>query len=489
MIRQLLRHSFLAQLRSPFWERSLIVNILLGLLALYLLLNFLALGYFLDVLLGEAFSGKDILEVANGFLLYTVLAGLITRFLAQSFPVLHIRPYLLLPVRRKRLYHYILLRSVFNMVNLMPLVVALPFAFKAVYHKLGSAGGTAWIATVLALSLFNHYLSFYLKRQFNIRPLAIIGLLSLLAGLIFLDTSGLLPLSDAFGRVVTAITAFPALALLVFALPAAAYWLLYRALHYYSYLDTVEEKKARVESSDGIAALQRLGISGHFMQLELQQIWRNKRPRTMLLTGAIILFYPFFSLDYLAEGGMGMALFFCILATAFPMANYGQFLIAWESQYFNLLMARNAPIEDYLKSKYYLFAFLNIITAAVCLLYGLADWRFIPVVLTSFMINIGINAYVVLYIATYNTKAVDPQKSAFMNWEGIGASQFILVIPVLLGPPLIYALLLLFLNWLAALAALAVLGLLGLLLFRPLMNGIQKQFEQRKHLLIKSYQQ
>jgi len=489
MIRQLLRHSFLAQVRSPFWERGLIVNILIGLLALYLLLNFLAAGYFLDVILGEAFSGQDIIEVANGFLLYTLLAGLITRFLAQSFPVLHIRPYLLLPLRRSRLYHYVLIRSIFNVVNLMPLVVALPFAFKAVYKQLGSAGGTAWLATVLALSLFNHYLAFYLKRQFNLRPLAIIGLLLLLGGLIAIDLQGFLPLSELFGQGISAITAHPALALLPFALPAIAYRLLYRALHYYTYLDTVEEKKSRVESSDGIAALRRLGAAGHFLQLELQQIWRNKRPKTMLLTGAILLLYPFFSLDYIAEGGTGMALFFCILATAFPMANYGQFLIAWESQYFKLLMARNAPIDHYLKSKYYLFAFFNIITAAVCLLYGLADWRFIPIVLASFLINLGINAYLVLFIATYNTKAVDPQKSAFMNWEGIGASQFILVIPTLLGPPLLYGFLSLFLPWLTALSVLAALGLLGLLLFRPMMNGVKKQFEQRKHLLIKSYQQ
>jgi len=232
MIRQLLRHSFLAQVRSPFWERGLIVNILIGLLALYLLLNFLAVGYFLDVILGEAFSGQDIIEVANGFLLYTLLAGLITRFLAQSFPVLHIRPYLLLPLRRSRLYHYVLIRSVFNVVNLMPLVVALPFAFKAVYKQLGSAGGTAWLATVLALSFFNHYLAFYLKRQFNLRPLAIIGLLLLLGGLIAIDLQGFLPLSDLFGQGISAITANPALVLLPFALPAIAYRLLYRALHY-----------------------------------------------------------------------------------------------------------------------------------------------------------------------------------------------------------------------------------------------------------------
>ena len=214
MVYRLLRHSFLSQVRSPFWERSLIVNILLALLALYLLLNFLAIGYFLDVILAESFSGQDIIAVANGFLLYTLLGGLFARFMVQNFPMLDMQPYLLLPIKRNRLYHFLLLRSVFNLVNLMPLVVALPFALKVVYHRLGTASGTVWLATILALSLANHFLAFYLKRQFNLRPLAIVGLLVLLGGLVTLDVQGVVSFSAAFGQGVTMIVEQPALLVL-----------------------------------------------------------------------------------------------------------------------------------------------------------------------------------------------------------------------------------------------------------------------------------
>ncbi|HKK78215.1 MAG TPA: DUF5687 family protein, partial [Phaeodactylibacter sp.] len=243
MVYRLLRHSFLSQVRSPFWERSLIVNILLALLALYLLLNFLAIGYFLDVILAESFSGQDIIAVANGFLLYTLLGGLFARFMVQNFPMLDMQPYLLLPIKRNRLYHFLLLRSVFNLVNLMPLVVALPFALKVVYHRLGTASGTVWLATILALSLANHFLAFYLKRQFNLRPLAIVGLLVLLGGLVTLDVQGVVSFSAAFGQGVTMIVEQPALLVLPIAILLGVYGLLYRAMHYYSYLDTVEQKR------------------------------------------------------------------------------------------------------------------------------------------------------------------------------------------------------------------------------------------------------
>jgi len=492
MVYRLLRHSFLSQVRSPFWERSLIVNILLALLALYLLLNFLAIGYFLDVILAESFSGQDIIAVANGFLLYTLLGGLFARFMVQNFPMLDMQPYLLLPIKRNRLYHFLLLRSVFNLVNLMPLVVALPFALKVVYHRLGTASGTVWLATILALSLANHFLAFYLKRQFNLRPLAIVGLLVLLGGLVTLDVQGVVSFSAAFGQGVTMIVEQPALLVLPIAILLGVYGLLYRAMHYYSYLDTVEQKREQVQSGKGIAALRRLGMAGHFLQLELRQIWRNKRPRTMLIMSLFFLLYPMLMImddgdD--AGGSSGLGFFIILIALSFPMVNYGQFLIAWESRYFNLLMARHAPLKDYLKGKYYLFLFFNVIGFLVCLVYGFLDAAFFPIVLSAFLFISGTTVYITLFLATYNTRAVDPAKSAFMNWEGVGGSQFLMILPAFFLPLLLYLLLLFLMGETWGLVAMGGIGILGMALFRPILRQIEKQLQVRKHILIDSYKQ
>lgn len=490
MIRSLLSQSWKAQIRSPLWERGLVVNILLGLLALYLLGNFLFVGYFLDVILENTVPDEHPVAVLSSIFFFSWLAGLLFRFLFQSYPVLDIQPYLLLPVSRSKLFHYLLIRSLFNVFNLFPLVFILPFTFKVVAAEYGELAQMAWVVSVMCLAFFNNFIGFYLKRQFNISPFAILGAFVLLGGVLYLDVQSVLPLSDAFGAAFMAILNTPVLALIPVGLVLVAYQLPLWALRHNAYLDTVEERSSRVESTEGIAALRRLGLAGHFLQMELLQIARNKRPKTMLLMAVLILFYPFFSLEYLENGeSFSMVFLFTLMATTFPMATYGQFLIAWESSFFKLLMARRVPLMAYMKGKYYLFALFNVAAFCICLLYGLADIRMIPIVGVSFLVNMGITAYIILFFSSYNTRPVNPDKSAFMNWEGVGASQFLLVLPAFFLPVLIHLLLQWALGWQWGLAVLGMVGVAGMMLQRPIMQAVVRQLSRQKYVLVDAYQQ
>ena len=475
-------------MRSPFWERGLVVRILLGLLALYLLANFLFAGYFLDVILQDAVPDEHPITVLSGIFFFTWLAGLLFRFLMQSFPVIDIQPYLLLPIKRSGLFHYLLFRSVFNVFNLFPLVFILPFTFKVVATEYGAIAQTAWIVSVMCLALFNNFVGFYLKRQFNISPFAIIGAFVILGGVLYLDLQSWLPLSDGFSAAFMGILKQPALALIPIGLVALAYQLPLMALRTNAYLDSIESRQERVESTEGIAALRRLGLAGQFVQMELLQIVRNKRPKTMLMMALLILFYPFFSLEYLENGKSFSSVFlFTLMATTFPMATYGQFLIAWESSFFNMLMARRVPLMAYMKGKYYLFTLFNVAAFCVCLLYGLADIRMIPIVFVSFLVNMGITAYIILFLSTYNTRPVNAEKSAFMNWEGVGASQLLLVLPAFFLPVVMHLLLQWVLGWQWGLAVLGILGVVGIMLHQPIMQAIVRQLSRQKYLLIDAY--
>lgn len=52
--------------------------------------------------------------------------------------------------------------------------------------------------------------------------------------------------------------------------------------------------------------------------------------------------------------------------------------------------------------------------------------------------NLGVNTILVLYFANQNYKRIDLSKGGSFNWEGVGASQWILSIPLLITPFLIY---------------------------------------------------
>ncbi|MCB0546959.1 MAG: hypothetical protein KDD19_05180 [Phaeodactylibacter sp.] len=490
MIKDLLQHGWKSQVRSSFWQRSLAVNILLGLFVVYLMLNFLALGFFLDVILAEAFPDEDPFTLFNGFLLYTILAGLAFRFFMQNFPVLDIQNYLLLPIPKRHLFHYLLIKSVFNVVNLMPLLFIVPFAGKVVFPQEGSTSGWVWVALLLAIVLFNNFLAFYLKRQFTAHPLAVIGSLAGLAGLILLDVKEVLPLSGYFASAVGYVIAHPVGLVLGALLVLGAYFLTYGFLRRYTYLDALEGQGQTARSTQGFAALERFGKVGAYLQLELKQIWRNKRPKTMLALSIVILFYPFLAIDDFNQGeGMGMLLFMFVLAIVFPMATYGQFLISWDSHYFSLILARRVSFREYLEGKYYLFILLTTLTTTLCLLYGFSNRDALPIVLAAGLFNLGVTVYFVLFMATYNTRPVDPTKSAMMNWEGIGASQFVLLLPVFLLPWGLYAVSSTLVGSFGALAILGGVGLVGIALRGWMLSLIRRQFEKRKYILASSFKQ
>ncbi|MCB9303095.1 MAG: hypothetical protein H6566_20875 [Lewinellaceae bacterium] len=489
MVKDLLSHGLKSQTRSSFWQRNLAVNILLGLFAAYLMLNFLVLGYFLDKILGELFPEASPLAKFNELLLYTALFGLAFRFLLQAFPLLDIQGYLLLPVRKSRLYHYLLVKSVFNIFNLLPLFFVIPFAAKVVFPQEGAAAGWAWVGLLSLIILFNNFIGFYLKRQFSARPLVVFIVIAFLAALAILDWKAVFPLSEYFGKAVSAVLQQPAWLIIPLGMVLGAYWMMYRLLHHFTYLDALSGQQEAAQSTQGFVALDRFGRVGSYLQLELKQIWRNKRPRTMLLMSILVLFYPLMAVEELGEGKVGMTLLMVSMAVVFPMASYGQFLISWESQYFNLLLARPVLSREYLEAKYYLFMAFICTTTVVCLLLGLLDYRFIPLVLASGLFSIGVTAFIILFLATYNTRPVDPGKGAIMNWEGIGASQFILLIPVFLLPMLLYWLLSLAAGPNVALGGLALLGMGGLAMKNRILSLVQKQFERRKHILAISFKQ
>jgi hypothetical protein len=52
--------------------------------------------------------------------------------------------------------------------------------------------------------------------------------------------------------------------------------------------------------------------------------------------------------------------------------------------------------------------------------------------------NLGVNNILVLYLANFNSKRINLSKSASFNWEGMSVTQFILAIPLVLTPYLIY---------------------------------------------------
>jgi hypothetical protein len=114
-------------------------------------------------------------------------------------------------------------------------------------------------------------------------------------------------------------------------------------------------------------------------------------------------------------------------------------------------------------------------------------WKVLIVHFIMFIWNLGVNTLLVLYFANQNYRRIDLSKSSTFNWEGVGASQWILSIPLLLAPFVIYFPLDLVGYPEAGLALIAVIGMIFIISREFWLNKLVKRFQEKRYLIAEGF--
>jgi hypothetical protein len=99
------------------------------------------------------------------------------------------------------------------------------------------------------------------------------------------------------------------------------------------------------------------------------------------------------------------------------------------------------------------------------------------------LFNLGINIFVVMNVSMWEPKKIDLKKGATFNYEGVGAAQWLMSIPLLLGPYLFYLPLSLMGYPTAGILAVGGIGLLGILFRTYLLEVTVRRLEQRRYTI------
>lgn len=194
----------------------------------------------------------------------------------------------------------------------------------------------------------------------------------------------------------------------------------------------------------------------------------------LLFLGYGLIFYP----SSKPEGSV-MLIFVGIFITGIFVANFGQFVPAWDSSYFPMLMTQNIPFYQYLQSKALLMTLSVVILAILSTPYVYFGYQILFLQLACALYNIGVNIPLILYFGSFNRKRIDLDKSATFNYQGTGAAQWLIIIPFMLGPMLIWGLTSMIWNQQAAVVALALFGVMGLLLRKMLIQRIAACYDEK----------
>ena len=167
MFKHFLNLELKAFFRSASVGKSIALKVFLGFVALYFLLSFLVIGFALYPLLQENFPNQKPIEIVNNAVIFWLAGDLIFRFFMQSLPVMNIKPLLILPIKREKVIHFVLLKSLISIYNFFPLLVILPFGITTIIEGNDDAVPVlVWMLTLYILTLSVNYANFLIKKKF-----------------------------------------------------------------------------------------------------------------------------------------------------------------------------------------------------------------------------------------------------------------------------------------------------------------------------------
>jgi hypothetical protein len=490
MILTLLSHQWKSFWRRRGAGRNLALQLVFGLLILYLLGCAVVLGFVLKRLLQQFFPHQDIIELFCSFILYYFCFDIVLRMAIQELPVLTVTPYLSQNIRRRQLVSFLNMRSLFQFFNLLPLILFFPFILTAMPPAYGWTATTAFAVGILSFTAFNHFVLLYIKRKIIINSWWMIGFIGLLLVCIVLDRMDILPIRQLSIAYFTGLLHYPWLVTVPVVAAILAFGTNRSMLLHNLYVEEIRSGQKRRRSFD-YGWLRHWGAVGDLMALDMRLIARNRRPRSVMMMAAAFLLYGFIFYQPINLQPMKfLPLLFCgLFMTGLFLINYGRFGFAWQSGHFDGLLAANLSIEEYVRSKSTLYMLTTTLAFIATTAYGFIDRRLVIIEAAAWLYNIGVTVPMSLWASMLNYRAIDLDKSAMFNYQGSSGAEMFYSMAVFFSPFLIYLpVSLIFSPW-TGIAAIAALGALGLLFRERLIVLLTKEFYHRKYRMLQGFRE
>lgn len=359
LFKELRRHSKLAAKRHPMYEKNRFGRFFMYFMSLFWVGYLIFFGASFAQLFQASSPHMEPYHIMNSGLLVVLLIDFIMRFPFQKTPTQEMKPYLLLPIKKKRLIDFLLIRSGLNLFNALWLCFFIPFAlFSTIPKYFGIWGIITYALGIYLLMILNNY-CFLLCRTLMREKIGWILLpIAAYGGLVALELTLNEPVSTLTMNLGEGFIEGNLLSFLIVILAIAAMWFISRTLMSalaYTELNKVEDTKVR--SISEYKFLERYGEIGEYFRLELKMLFRNKRCKSSLRTIAIIIvvFSAILCFGHAYDG-----LFMKNFISIYSFVGFGTVILTqimgYEGNYIDGLMTRKESIFNLLRAKYYLYS-------------------------------------------------------------------------------------------------------------------------------------
>ena len=398
----------LAEKRNPAFETNRFAKFLMYFMIVYWAALFLFFGVTLPFMLEDIVPNMEPYHIMNQGILYVVVADFLLRFMAQPSVSQEIKPYLLMPVKRKKLISMLLLKSGLDGYNFIWFFVYVPFAFLTIIRFYGSGGMFLYLLGIWLIFVFNNY--WYLicklllgeKTIWLLLPVCVFGALGAAEFLIDgLPVSRFtMNLGEGF------IEGNPLSFLFVLACIGVMFFINLKLQQRMIYNEISKKEDTKIKRVSEYKFLDKYGEVGEYLRLEIKLITRNKTVKSQFRMGLIVMFAFSFLLAFTDVYDGSMSRFICLYNYAvLPIMTLGQ-VMSFEGNYIDGLMSRKESISNLLRAKYYLTN-LIILVPFFIMMFPIAKGKITLLMAIAYLVfTMGFVFFILLQLAVYNTRTL-----------------------------------------------------------------------------------
>ena len=470
--------------RHPMFEKNMAMKvfgyIFVAFWAVYLVMLGVTVFYAFEDTALESFDWID------GGMIWFLIIDFLTRFAMQETPAQNIKQYKLCDIPGSLLLHTFLFRMGLQPYNLFWAFFFFPFGWLAIPQFYGIIGFIGFILGWWMMFVLNSYWYLFWRTLINRNYLFLFVPLFLYAAIaywgIFFDVNhqwlfqGTVQLMRGFCQ--WNILSW----LFVFVLIIPLYIINYHLQKAAIYVEIAKTEMVKQVKTNNMTFLDKFGIIGEYLKLELKSMMRNLVVRKQFITGSLcmLMLCGLFSFTDVYADMSFMRIFICVYCfTCLGVMTLTTIMCA-EGNYIDGLMVRKETVLSLLKAKYYfqclmlivpfLFSLMPIVEGKITWLMALGGMFFASGAVFPFIFQLAVYNDSTIHLNEKLTKAGHDTKVQ-MIMSGIA-----LFLPMLV----MYILVQSFNDEVAAISMLTI-GVIGTV-FHPLwLRNIYNRFMKRRY--------
>ncbi|MGN0283075.1 MAG: DUF5687 family protein [Prevotella sp.] len=484
LLLMLRRNNKLSNRRHPMFDQNQVAILFTAIGVAFMSIYLIAIG----TMLGWGAKGGDeglIFAVWPIFL----LLDFFMRFGGQQIPSLMIKPYLLMPIRRRDITDCFIVLSMWSSFNLLWLLLLIPYFFIVFCGGL-PLGTTIAMLFVCELLVIINALWYMLVRTLINQSLwwialPIIAYAIPFSPMLFMGPEkgfeAMIEFCYDYGYSISAIVLYIVTAIILFTINS-------RLQNRLASAEVAAEEKKEYQNTSQMSFLDRYGLMGEYLKLEIKSAIRNKAIRQRYIQGLFIITLLSLILSFTDVYDSLFAIhMWCLYCFVFFGAVNLVKIMGPEGNYIDLMMTHKENIYEILKAKYIFFCTV-LLLPTLLLLPTVFSGRFsILMILAYLFTTMGIEHFLLFQLAVYNKASLPlnekvTSKGNFENMLQIVIELIVFFVPVALS----ISFTTLF-GDIVGYSIMIVLGLAFTLMHNLWLRNIYKRFMKRRYANIEGF--